>query len=174
MEIEIWEDIPGYDGLYQASTLGRVRSFNYKKRQVARVPKILRPSFDNGGYLKVSIYKNKKHLNRNIHKLVVLTFIGPSNGLQVNHKNGIKSDSRLENLEYITCKENVAHALKTGLIRDRSGERSHNHKLLETDVQYIRNYPKHKGYVIFLMNKFNVVQSTIYAIRAGSLWKELK
>ena len=102
--MEQWKDIPWYEWLYQVSNLGVVRSlFRYKK--------ILKWSYEWKWYKYVILYKNKVWKAFRIHRLVLLAFIWES-GLQVNHKNWVKDDNRLKNLEYCTAKENIAHKFK--------------------------------------------------------------
>lgn len=92
MTREIWKDIPGYNGLYQVSNLGRVYS-NYYNR-------LLTPEL-NKGYLRVSLSKDKKAKHYLIHRLVALAFIdNPMNLPYVNHKNEIATDNRADNLEW--------------------------------------------------------------------------
>lgn len=100
--IEIWKDIPSFEGAYQISDLGNIRSFKYKKER------ILKPSICRTGYLRLSLHINKKCIYRDIHRLVMLTFHGESD-LQVDHINGIKTDNRLINLRYATPRENITN-----------------------------------------------------------------
>lgn len=107
-ETEIWKDIPGYEGLYQASTFGRIKSLNYKR---SGKEGILKPSLHKLGYLKVFLTKTKCYL---VHRLVALTFISnPNNYPQINHKNGVKTENILENLEWCSAQFNVKHRFDT-------------------------------------------------------------
>lgn len=101
---EEFKDIKGYEGLYQISNLGRVKSLNY--RHTGR-EKILKLKIDKDGYLLICLYKNGKQKFFTIHRLVAEEFIpNPNNLPQVNHKNEIKDDNRMENLEWCTVKYN--------------------------------------------------------------------
>lgn len=100
---EIWKDIKGYEGLYQISNMGQVKSLNY--RHTGR-EKILKPS-NQKGYLFVSLCKNGHKKNYLAHRLEYEAFYGEiPKGMQVNHINEIKTDNRLENLNLMTPKEN--------------------------------------------------------------------
>lgn len=77
---------------------------------------ILKPSKTKDGYLLVSAYKDGKHYTQKVHRLVALAFIdNPDNKRETNHKNGVKADNRVDNLEWATGSENSQHAYNTGL-----------------------------------------------------------
>lgn len=102
---EVWKPIPGYEGLYWVSDLGRVKSLNYHR---TGKEKILRPVKTIYGYLQVGLYKDGKVKYFRVHRLVWTAFNGPiPPGMQVNHINEEKTDCRLTNLNLMTCKENI-------------------------------------------------------------------
>lgn len=108
--MEIWKDVIGYEGLYKVSNLGNVKSldrivpFGSTKRIV--VGKILKPVLSTSGYNKVCLPENMY-----VHRLVLMAFVGLNESkTHVNHINGIKTDNRLDNLEWVTVKENLHHS----------------------------------------------------------------
>lgn len=107
---ETWRPVKGYEGHYEVSNLGNVRSIKFGKTL------ILKASYTRG-YKQVYLYLNGKSKHSPIHRMVAESFIdNPLNKEQVNHKNGIKDDNRLENLEWVTRSENTKHAIKMGLL----------------------------------------------------------
>ena len=124
LENEIWRDIKGYEGLYQVSNYGRVKSIERKRWNrfdyIATPERILKARVDKKGYIKYALYKNGKQKNINGHKLVIQAFIkNVYNKPQINHKDGNKLNNKLNNLEYCTNRENQIHALEHGLTKNK-------------------------------------------------------
>ena len=102
---EVWKPVLGYEDRYEASNYGRVRSLGNDK---SRKEKILKPGKSGKGYLQFSLYRDGKPKRYKVHRLVWEAFNGPiPAGMQVNHINEDKNDNRFENLNLMTCKENV-------------------------------------------------------------------
>jgi hypothetical protein len=103
---EIWKDIIGYDGLYQVSNLGNVRSLNYRSKGITKNLKF----YLIDGYPSLSLTKNGKYKTFKIHRLVGVCFVeNKFNKSQINHINGVRNDNNFKNLEWVTNKENVIH-----------------------------------------------------------------
>lgn len=100
---EIWKDVVGYEGLYEISNLGSIRNFKTKAIKKTIICK--------NGYRRVSVSKNCHHKIKCMHRIIAEAFIpNPENKPQVNHKNGIRTDNSIENLEWMTAKENIRHS----------------------------------------------------------------
>lgn len=115
-EIEEWKDIPKFEGLYQASNLGKIKSLpkliNNRFKDISKAEKILKPSKAKNGYLRVVLVKNGTKKYMSVHRLIAITFLPNYFGLeQVNHKNKNKEDNRIENLEWCTNKYNTRYSV---------------------------------------------------------------
>lgn len=124
MQTEIWKDIPGFEGLYQASTLGRIKSLPRKKKSWGSYKTIImKQSLNTQGYPFVSLCKEGKVFRARVNRLIAMTFLpNPDNLPQVNHKNEIKTDNRLENLEWISAKDNCNYSVKSIKQYDKNGK----------------------------------------------------
>jgi hypothetical protein len=166
---EIWKTIPGYNNMYQISNFGNVKSLNRISMGGRKLSeKILKHNKHPHGYISICLRKGGKNKFYLAHRLVMLAFVGPSD-LQVNHKNGIKTDNRLENLEYVTCSENQMHAFKNN-INQHQGVKHYLSKLTEAEVIEIKN--SKKDYAT-LSSNFGVSKATICNIKKEKVWKGL-
>lgn len=123
MEKEIWKDIPDYEGIYQVSNLGRVKSLARTRKAAFGSyclvkERILKSGIDKDGYLQQSLCKNNKMKTFKVHRLVANCFINNPNSLifnQINHIDGNKLNNKVENLEWCDITHNNREAVKIGL-----------------------------------------------------------
>lgn len=176
-EIEIWKPmgvVKGIDfaGRYEISSLCQVKSLfdpHGKEREL-----ILCPILTYWGYFTVNLYKDKKVKVCRLHRIFANAFIpNPHNKPMINHINGIKTDNRIENLEWVTAKENINHAHRTGLAIVRKGEESRNNKLKNKDVNKIRMMYKKGVRVMELSEIFSVHHQNIYKILRRETWNHV-
>lgn len=163
---------------YEVSNLGNVRSLdrlvNHPSGGFAKKKGcLLKLITDKDGYFNVNLKRNQKTNTKRVHRLVAIAFIpNPENKPQVNHKNGIKNDNRVENLEWATLSENRQHAYDTGLQNSftRQGSKNNFSKLSEKDVIEIRKSTLSQSKTAL---KFNVTQSAISQIMIRKNWKHV-
>jgi len=168
MQLETWRNIPDYDGRYQVSTDGRVRS----KRCVKSKWKILKQRIDNNGYLYVVLYGNGHRRQIQTHRLIGQTFLGElPRGWETRHIDGNKFNNRVCNLRYGTPYENAQDRIRHG--HTAYGSKSSTAILTEKDVDAIVSLIRdgHKGIDIAI--KFGVCRSTISKIKKGKNWKHI-
>ena len=130
---EIWKDVVGWEGLYEVSDLGRVRSVDRylghpsSPNGAFRKGKILTPKSKR--YADIHLWRNRKYVSTHVHRLVAIAFIpNPENKAEVNHKDGNKLNNHVNNLEWVTRSENQKHACETGLFPSQVGENNYNYK----------------------------------------------
>lgn len=168
---EIWLDVVGYEGFYQVSNLGRVKSFYRGKVH------LLKYQLDSQGYVIVTLSKGGKQKGCKVHVLVAQAFIpNPENKPFVNHIDGNKSNPHVSNLEWVTQSENMKHAFRIGLKKPAAGAKSGKSKLTEKDVRYIREHYKkgsHQYGLKSLAKKFNVATVTISRIVKHRCYKDI-
>ena len=169
--MEEWRIVNGFEN-YEISNIGRLKvNLKYRKYRDYN-SKILNPSKDRDGYYRSCLSTNGKSKNKIIHRLVAENFlINENNYPVVNHKNGIKDDNRVENLEWCTIRENNIHALKTGLKIPPCKEKHHMAKLKEQDVIDIREN-KNNLYQWQLALTYNVSQGQISRISTKKRWRD--
>lgn len=115
MQEEIWKPVVGYEGLYEVSNLGKVRSLNYLKQR-GRI-ELMKPLLVWDGHLVISLSKEGRARKKLVHRLVAEAFIpNPLMLPQINHKNEIKDDNRVENLEWCTLSYNIQYGTRISRI----------------------------------------------------------
>ncbi len=166
---EIWKEVYGFEKRFKISNHGNLISINGR----CKGEKILKPIIDGLGYHSTTLRDSGKKRCVRIHTLVAENFMVKPIGqrITVNHKDGVKTNNKLANLEWIESSENVKHAVRTGL-RDLKGSKHPNSKLTEDDVLKIRAlYPIKTRKEIGLM--FGICRRQVGDIINRVNWKHL-
>lgn len=184
MENEVWKDVIDYEGIYQVSNTAKIRSIdrlcyveNHGKTRCSvtqkRKGRIIIPyRSKRTGYYMVVLSKNGVHKTKNIHRLMAVAHIpNPENKPQVNHKDGNKVNNKIENLEWVTHKENIIHAFENKLVKGSVGEGSHLSKLKKEDVLIIRDMLSKGVSMGVIARKYLVSRSSIFSIKHNESWK---
>jgi len=155
---EIWKDVPGYEGYYQVSNLGNVKSLKFSKE------KLLIPCFNSVGYLTVNLYKNGDIKMFQIHQLVAIAFLNHipdgTNKIVVDHINNIPTDNRLENLQLISNRENLSKDKKNTSSKYTGVSWHKKNKKWLARIR-INGNRKHLGYFINEIEASNAYQNTL-------------
>ena len=175
---EIWKDINGYEGIYQISNFGRVKSLE-RKIPLNHHPifmsvlqeKILKPGLCRG-YRRVTLSKNKQKEQFQVHRLVLEAFSESCpDGFEANHKNFNRADNRIENLEWVTRSENLKHCFRHGR-NNQKGSKNGYAKLSESEVLKIREIGSSMKRAE-LANMFMVSQPSISDIINRNTWTHI-
>jgi len=169
--MEIWKDIPEFEGFYQASNKGRIRNVKRAVKQQGggiqiKKCRILSPATNRIGYLVCALSVENKLKSRTVHGLIAKAFLGfPEPGYyEVNHKDGNKKNNIPENLEWSNRKLNIQHAIKMGLLKPLCGEDHWNSKFTDKQREEILFLRNSGGTLVEIANSFNVFPSTIARI----------
>ena len=174
---EIWKDIRGYVGLYQVSSLGRIRSVDRivcnATSSYVRMGQIIKPWMGKtAAYYTVSLSGNGKCIKRMVHRIVAEHFLPDWDASkEVNHIDGNKHNNRMDNLEMCTRQENIRHSIDARL-RNDSGENSSNAKLTNEQARQIRELHRVGIMQVELAQRFGVCKQTICDIVRNKKYKD--
>jgi hypothetical protein len=175
---KIFNDITGYEGIYQVSCEGTVRSMdriitaplNDIIRTHSVIGKEMKQSLSKDGYPRVGLTKHNKHVKIKVHRLVASAFVpNPHNYTEVNHIDGDKKNNNFTNLEWCDRSHNIKHAFDTEL-RTHRGVKHPGSTLTEQDVIHIRTCGLSNGELSMM---YSVSTSHIWAIRKRLAWKHI-
>lgn len=179
---EIWKLCPEYEGRYEVSSLGRVRTIErltpvnrHGKTFYKTINKrVMRYRKDRYGYSVLCMSSVTKRGQDTVHRLVALTFIkGHFKGAQVNHKNGVKTDNRACNLEWVTPRENVLHSFRVLGRKGQIGRSNPMAKLTEKEVRLIRKRRDQGILYKIIAEEFSISQPAARDICNRRLWKHI-
>lgn len=175
MSDEIFLPVPGYEGKYEVSNMGRVKSFFEgagRKRTVGFAGKILKETYAGAGYPTVQLTNNGQKVKHYIHALVLSAFVGPRpQGMVCCHNNSNKEDNRLINLRYDTVWGNADAAVKLGSVK---GQKNGVAKLTDEDVLSIRRLRAQGASLKVLANAYGVTESTVSEIVRHLRWSHIE
>jgi len=170
--MEIWKPVINYEGLYEISDFGQIKSFSRPRNWHE---KILKLNLKRDGYLQITLWKNKIPKTFLVHRLVLETFIGPCpEGMECRHLDNNKSNNQLNNLRWDFPSENRKDIIKYGTIAHQKGILHGMAKLTEEDVKEIKKLLKTRKLKQRKIAKiYNVSEKTISSIKLGKSWSHL-
>ena len=181
-EKEIWKPITGYEGKYEVSNQGKVKSLSRttycgrNNRTVRNVgERIISTKNISQGYKKTDLFKGNIRKQFFVHRLVAHVFVpNPSKKPNVNHLDGNKLNNRAENLEWVTQKENVHHAMANGFKKSIRGDASPTSKLTWKEVRDIRKLSEEGVSSVVLAKMYGVHYNTINDVVKLKSWMEVE
>ncbi len=169
--VEVWRAVPGYEGFYSVSSLGRVRSEDRavtgKLGSTRRLPgKLMCPTPDSNGYMQVRLSLRTNYKTWKVHKLVLIAFTGEKPvGMQCCHNDGDKTNNTAENLRYDSVKGNCADRIKHGT--QQRGERVFTAKLTEEQVKSIKSDQRGCREIA---RHYGLHHGSVSSIKTGKTW----
>lgn len=172
---EIWKAIPGFERCYEASSLGQIRSLRQSKShggtKVRDIPLLRKAHLNTSGYWHIGLQMNGRHYSISNHRLVALAFIpNPNNFPEVNHIDGNKLNNSIENLEWVSSRNNQLHAYKLGLRKKLGLEENPKSILNRVQVLEIFNSSLTRRE---LSVKYGISISGINNVKNGYAWTEI-
>lgn len=168
-EMEAWRPVPGFEGRYEVSDQGRIRTLSTYHNMYG---KILKPGKISSGYLGMGFRSEGKRVSISVHRLVMMAFVGPCpDGHQVAHNNGDRTDNRLENLRYATPSSNIDDRRRHG--RTARGSRQGNSVLDEAAVKTIKALLELGFSTGEIAHLACVSVGTIQSIKSGDNWRHV-
>ena len=178
---EEWKPVVGYESAYEVSNIGRIRSVS---RTIVRtdgltrrvIGKVLTPQDVRGYQVVLFVLPGRRRFGMSIHRAVAMAFIGlpPSPKHEINHKNSVRGDNRVENLEWVTRSQNIVHSLTRGTRRGLAGEAHPRSRLTAKDVVEIRRLARGGVSGYRLASRFGVSQQHVTKIVSGQAWSCLE
>lgn len=177
---EVWLPIKGFEGSYEVSNLGRVRSLDrvIKRiggRQRSYHGQDIKPTITNNGYPMIGLYSLDRSVWRTtVHRLVAIAFIdNPDKKSDVNHVDGIKTNNEASNLEWTTTSENISHAFRIGLSAAKKGVDNSNAKLTPDLIKKAMQLKQSGVSMRAIARMFGVTSTTVRNALSGKSWKHL-
>ena len=174
---EVWWTIPGSQGYYSVSSLGRVRSEPIQTSRIGRQRgRVLKCHYDSKGYPQFAMSLPGGHRKTmKVHSAVASAFLGARPpGAQINHISGDKNDNSVTNLEYVSCRRNVRHAWENGL-RTAEQLRGEGHGMAKLTADQVREIRSSYGQVTApeLARRFGVTAQCIWMVLKRKTWRHV-
>lgn len=163
--METWRGVEEFNGTYEVSNIGNIRNVNGRGLKLR----------EKRGYSLITLPKGGRRVNRQMHRLVAIAFIdNPDNLPEVNHKNCIKNDNRVENLEWVSRRENHMHGVENKLIRNQVGKNNMKARLDETCVKALREAHAAGHRLKRIAAYFRIGIKYASKIKCGKQWANVK
>lgn len=172
---ENWKPVVGFEGRYEVSDLGRVRT-------LLRIPKLIRGVPSHNGYPRVCLSRGpakEDHVSHVVHRLVLVAFVGPpAAGQECDHINGDRADARLANLRWVTRSENATYAHRRHRAAPWTGGERNGNAILTAPqarlIQELRRINAVSGWIATLASAWNLHRGVIESVACGRTWASVR